>query len=74
MAPSSPATARATPFGPSPEGYIAVVSERIDWPYLESAFEMPATVRYDAERDVVLDDANWTAVYRFAGRLAVPPP
>lgn len=47
-----------------------MISERIDWPYLEGTYEIPPTARYDAERDVVLDDANWTGVYGSAGRLA----
>ncbi|MCZ2817266.1 hypothetical protein [Modestobacter sp. VKM Ac-2984] len=59
-----------TPFGPSPEGYIAVLDQRIDWDYVQSHFVIPPFIRYDAARDAIFDDANWTAVYGSSGRLA----
>jgi hypothetical protein len=60
----------ASAFGPSPEGYIAVLTDTIDWEHLTERFALPADIRYDAKRDVVLDDANWTAVYGSSGSRA----
>ena len=45
-----------SPFGPSPEGYIAVIDQPIDWAWIQASFELPVVVRYDAERDAVVDD------------------
>lgn len=62
-----------SPFGPSPEGYIAVLSEPIDWDFVTRHFEFPSSVRYVADRDIVYDDVHWTAVYGSGGRRAFPP-
>jgi hypothetical protein len=57
-------------FGPSPEGYIAVIDRQIDWDYVQSCFVMPPSIRYDATRDAIFDDENWTTIYGSSGRLA----
>lgn len=57
-------------FGPSPEGYIAVLTDPLDWEHLTAVFDLPATVRYDAVRDVVVDDEHRTAVYGSGGLRA----
>lgn len=59
-----------SPFGPSPEGWIAVVDQPIDWPWVVSQFELPVAIRYDEARDVILDDENWTAIYGSSGARA----
>lgn len=59
-----------SPFGPSPEGYIAVLTDPLDWDHLSAVFDLPATVRYDAVRDLIVDDEHWTAVYGSGGLRA----
>ncbi len=58
-------------FAPSPEGYIAVLDQPIDWRWITASFELPAAIRYDAARDVILDDEHWTAIYGSSGALAL---
>ena len=60
-----------SPFGPSPEGYIAVIDQPIDWAWVEASFELPAVVRYDAQKDRILDDESWTAIYGSGGAHAL---
>lgn len=62
---------RGRPFAPSPEGYIAVIAEPLDWAWITSNFELPAVVRYDEVRDAVLDDEHWTAIYGSGGTRAL---
>jgi hypothetical protein len=60
-----------SPFGPSPEGYIAVIDHPIDWPWVQASFELPVVVRYDEERDVIVDDEHGTAIYGSGGARAL---
>jgi hypothetical protein len=59
------------PFAPSPEGFIAVLDQPIDWPWITANYELPVAVRYDEQRDVLLDDEHWTAVYGSSGTRAL---
>lgn len=61
-------------FGPSPEGYIAVLEAPVDWEHVVGTFELPRGVRYDAVRDVIYDDVHWTAVYGSSGKRAASAP
>lgn len=60
-----------TAFAPSPEGWIAVIDQPIDWDWVVAHFELPAPVRFDAARDMVIDDESWTAIYGSGGALAL---
>ena len=49
-------------FAPSQGGYVAYLADRIDWAWLHEAFELPETLRYNAERDEIFDSRNWVSV------------
>jgi hypothetical protein len=51
------------PFGPSKLGYEAHFAEPLDIAWIEATFELPAAIRYDPERDELLDTETYSAIY-----------
>ena len=49
-------------FAPSQGGYVAYLAEPIDWPWVQSTFELPDLLRYDADRDELFDHKNWVSI------------
>ena len=43
-------------------GYIAYLTDRIDWAWVQEHFVLPDLVRYDAERDEISDMKNWVSI------------
>lgn len=57
-------------FGPSPEGYIAVLEDRLDWEHVQAEVLVPAGISYDPARDVLFDETTWCSVYGSRGEPA----
>jgi hypothetical protein len=50
------------PFGPSKAGYEAHFAEPLDIAWLRTTFDLPETIRYDPDRDELLDTETYTAI------------
>ena len=58
-------TRRSTPgtaFGPTKDGYAAVFAEPLDLAWIDEHFLLPASVRYDADRDELFDTETYTSI------------
>jgi len=51
------------PFGPSKLGYEAHFAEPLDIEWIRETFDLPAAIRYDAERDELMDTETYSAIY-----------
>ena len=51
-----------TAFGPTKDGYAAVFAEPLDLAWIEEQFLLPASVRYDADRDELFDTETRTSI------------
>lgn len=49
-------------FAPSQGGYVAYLADPIDWDWLQTEFELPPSLHYDAASDQLFDRANWVSV------------
>jgi hypothetical protein len=49
-------------FAPSQGGWVAYLTERIDWEWVQEHFELPDLVRYDSAEDEIFDHKNWISI------------
>ena len=49
-------------FSPSQGGWVAYLSRRIDWDWVQETFELPDLVRYDKNDDEIFDNKNWISI------------
>lgn len=49
-------------FCPSQGGWVAYLSKRLDWAWLQETFELPDRLLYDASDDEIFDHKNWISI------------
>jgi hypothetical protein len=49
-------------FAPSQGGWVAYLSKRIDWRWLQETFELPELLRYERKDDEIFDHKNWISI------------
>ena len=49
-------------FSPSQGGWVAYLRGRIDWGWVQEAFELPGLVRYDPAQDEIFDHKHWISI------------
>jgi hypothetical protein len=50
------------PFSPTQGGWVAYLTRRIDWDWVQQTFELPDLVRYDRKEDEIFDHKNWISI------------
>jgi hypothetical protein len=49
-------------FSPSQGGWVAYLSHRIDWAWVQDTFDLPDLVRYNPKADEIFDHKNWISI------------
>jgi hypothetical protein len=49
-------------FSPGQGGWVAYLRGRIDWDWVQEAFELPDLVRYDPTQDEIFDHKHWISI------------
>ena len=49
-------------FAPTQGGWVAYLTNRIDWDWVQENFELPDLVRYDRKEDEIFDHKNWISI------------
>ena len=49
-------------FCPSQGGWVAYLSGRIDWSWVQATFELPDDLTYDRREDEIFDHKNWISI------------
>ena len=49
-------------FCPTQGGWVAYLSERIDWAWVAETFELPERLRYKPDDDEIVDHKNWVSI------------
>jgi hypothetical protein len=49
-------------FAPGQGGYVAYLTDRLDWDWLQATFELPDLLRYEPGDDEIYDHKNWVSI------------